>query len=71
VRPTDDVRLWPEPLRDLVRARGADSVNDAGLHALGYPAVLATSAAEFEAVRNTLKDQRNDFPEHRPDRLQQ
>ena len=39
-----------------MRARGADSVNDAGLHALGYPAVLATSAVEFEAVRNTFKE---------------
>ena len=52
----DDVCLWPEPLRDLVRAFGADSVNDAGLHALGYPAVLASSAVEFEAVRNTFKE---------------
>jgi hypothetical protein len=39
-----------------MRARGADSVNDAGLHALGYPAVLATSAVEFAAVRNALKE---------------
>ena len=55
-RPIDDISLWPEPLRDLVRAFGADSVNDAGLHALGYPAVLASSAVEFEAVRNTFKE---------------
>ncbi len=48
--------MWPAELRDLVERYGADVVNEAGVSALRYPAILATKEYEFRAVEKQLTE---------------
>jgi hypothetical protein len=49
------LRLWPGQLHEAVTKYGATAVNNAGVAALGYPAILSTKQYEFQAVADGLE----------------
>lgn len=46
--------LWHRDLHDLLVQVGAEQLNEVGVAALGYPAVLATEQYEVIAIRKRL-----------------